>query len=297
MPSNNTDRGRMEKTILGYVPKKSIVYILHPSVRLAIFLVTGIFPVFIQRPEITFCFLMLEFLMFPIANIKISRLKVFTPMFISVFIFIMVVHWFAPIHKEKDIVLFTYFGKPAYFYSISWGLSIYFKIICLVVASIFYFSTNRERDFLVSLRVFGCPFAVSYFCGLAMRSAGIFMEDYSIIREAERARGLDTRKMNFAGKVKHFSMYLIPLFTLSIRRSEEISMALYAKGLEYSGKVNGVKRAYYLRSKMKLTIFDKILMITIFIPFFIGLATILTTNVFALERSMVYNHILSQISR
>jgi energy-coupling factor transporter transmembrane protein EcfT len=284
----STQKNKMEKTILGYVPLQSPVYSLHPTVRLALYMLTGILPMFIQTPEFTIAFLIFALAMFPVANINIGRLKMFTPMFISVFVFIMLVHLLAPINKEEQLIVFSLGFAQGHFHSLMWGFCIYLRMISLVIASIFYFSTNRERDFLVALRVWKLPFAVSYFCGLSMRSAGIFMEDYTIIREAEKARGLDTRNLTLMGKLKHFCMYLVPLFTLSIRRSEEISMALYAKGLEYSGKIEGHKRADWLRSKMVLTTKDKVLAVIILGVFVVGMVFAFGTPFFSLTNSSIY---------
>ncbi|MDR1900393.1 MAG: energy-coupling factor transporter transmembrane protein EcfT [Treponema sp.] len=288
MSNPGTRKNKMEKTILGYVPLQSPVYALHPTVRLALYLLTGILPMFIQTPEFTIAFLIFALTMFPVANINIGRLKMFTPMFISVFVFIMLVHLLAPINKDEHLIVFSAGFVQGHFHSLMWGFCIYLRMISLVIASIFYFSTNRERDFLVALRVWKLPFAISYFCGLSMRSAGIFMEDYTIIREAEKARGLDTRNLTLTGKIKHFCMYLVPLFTLSIRRSEEISMALYAKGLEYTGRIEGHKRADWLRSKMTLTVKDKVLVVIILGVFVVGMVFAFGTGFFSLVNSPIY---------
>lgn len=71
----------------------------------------------------------------------------------------------------------------------------------------------------------------------------MFMEDIKIIREAERARGLDETALSLADRAKLYAMYLMPLFTLAIRRTDEISNALYARGYTPSGKMeNGGER-------------------------------------------------------
>lgn len=286
---------RMEKTILGYVPTESIIYALHPTVRLSIYLLTGILPMFIQTPELTLLFLILALVMFPISNVSLSRIKMFAPMMVSVFIFLMLVNWLAPAYKEPGTVLCAPFGIPMYYHAIMWGVCIYLRMMSLIIASIFYFSTNRERDFLLSLRVWKVPFVVSYFIGLSMRSAGIFLEDYGIIREAERARGLDTKNLSFGGRIKHFAMYLVPLFTLSIRRSEEVSIALYAKGLEYKGTVDGKKRADWLLSKSKLTGKDKLLVVIIFAIFIVGMYFAFGTSYFTLINAPIYQKLLSTV--
>lgn len=239
---------KMQKTIIGFVPYHSPIYSLHPLVRFVIFIVTGLIPLLVEMPEINFLFLVGIFGLFVYSKVDFKKLKIYLPMIVTVGIFLLLTYTFFPITKGEKILLFKIGSLKIYYSSIIWAVCVYFRIIALIYASIFYFSTNRERDILIAFRSLGTPFVAAYFVGLSLRSAGMFMEDYKIIREAEQARGLDTDELSFVGKIKHFSMYMIPLFTLAIRRSEEISIGLYSKGTTLASKIDGVKRPDYLLS-------------------------------------------------
>lgn len=283
-----TVKGKMQKTIIGFVPAESPMYTVHPVVRFWLYIATGILPLFIETPEISILFILALLGLFVFSNVNLKRLKMFAPMMVTVGIIITLTYLFFPIKKSQGLIMFKIGSVEAHFYSIMWALCIYLRIITLVLASIFYFSTNRERDILVSLRTIGTPFAASYFVGLALRSAGIFLEDYAIIREAEQARGLDVRNLSLGGKIKHFSMYLVPLFTGSIRKCEDISIGLFAKGTEISGKIDGVKRADYLRSKLIVKNKDKI-WILIILVFTIALIILrITTGFLSLDNSLIF---------
>jgi energy-coupling factor transporter transmembrane protein EcfT len=286
-------KGKMQKTIIGFVPAESPMYAVHPVVRFWVYIATGILPLFIEMPEISIVFILVLLGMFVFSNVNLKRLKIFAPMMVTVGIIITLTYLFFPIEKSQGLILFKIGFVEAHFYSIMWAFCIYLRIITLVLASVFYFSTNRERDILVSLRTIGIPFAVSYFVGLALRSAGIFLEDYAIIREAEQARGLDVRNLSLGGKIKHFSMYLVPLFTSSIRKCEDISIGLFAKGTEISGKIDGVKRADYLRSKFVIKNTDKLWIFGIF-TFSIALIILqIVTGFLSLENSWTFQTIKS----
>lgn len=246
----------MQKTILGFVPTQSPIYKLHPVVRLIIFLATGFIPLFIERPEINLIFLVLILGLFVIAKVQLKQLKIYMPMVITVGVFITLTYILFPNELGQKIVLFKLGWIKIYYASMMWALCIYARILTLIFSSIFYFSTNREKDILVAFRSLNIPFAVTYFIGLSLRSAGIFMEDYRIIREAEQARGLDMTELSLTAKVKHFCMYMVPLFTLAIRRSEDISVALYSKGTVLQGKYKGKKRPDYLAYYMRVGAMD-----------------------------------------
>lgn len=238
----------MQKTILGFVPVESPVYSIHPMVRLIIYFTMSMIPLCVQIPEINFAIFLALIGIFIFAKIDFRRIKMFLPTIITVGIFIMAVYTFFPVKDNQELVLAQIGGFKVYYYSIMFGVSVYFKIILLIFTSVFYFFTNRERDILIAFRQLHIPFAASYFIGLTLRSAGMFIEDFRTIREAERSRGMFFEDLTFFNKVKHFAMYMIPLFTLAIRRSEEISIALYAKGTTLGNKINGKKRPDYLLS-------------------------------------------------
>ena len=121
---------------------------------------------------------------------------------------------------------------------------------------------------LVAFRTLRLPFIASYVIGLSIRSAGMFLEDFRTIREAEQARGLDTKAMRFSDQVKLYMMYLVPLFSIALRRADEISNALFSRGFTITGKVKGGgKRADYIRSLYKFRTIDVITLVIMAIIF------------------------------
>lgn len=239
-------KNKMQKTILGFVPVESPVYGIHPMVRLIIYFTMSMIPLCVQMPELNLLLFVLLLGLFKFARIQFRSIRMFFPMMVTVGIFIMLVYNIFPVMDSQRLVMAHIGGLKIYYHSFMMGISVYLRIIVLIFASIFYFFTNRERDILIAFRELKAPFAVSYFIGLTLRSAGMFIEDYRTIQEAERSRGMFTEDLSFFAKIRHFAMYMIPLFTLAIRKSDEISIALYAKGTSLSNKVNGKKRPDYL---------------------------------------------------
>lgn len=276
----------MRKTVLGYVPIKSPIYALHPVSRIIIYLVMSFVPLLIQMPEMNFLLLIATLCLFAFSRISMKQLKIYVPMLILVACFITFSYTVFPTKLQNEVPV-IFLGFKLYRFSILWAIMVYVRIVTLLLASIFFFSTNRERDILVGLRCMKVPFVVSYFLGLTLRSAGMFLEDYGIVKEAEKARGLDMENEKFLTKVSHFPMYMIPLFTLAIRRSEDISMGLYAKGTEIKGTYKGMKRPDYLRTKFKKSAIDYVVSM-IAIAFFVCVLVLkLSLNSFALKHSMI----------
>lgn len=288
-------RPAMQKTIMGYVPTTSPMYALHPATRLVIYLVTSVIPLFIERPEVNLLIIAITLVMFRLANVRLNRLKMFLPMFGTVFIILNLTYIFFPRVEDMSPPVAHWGPVSVYFASIMWAFATYCRIIALVLASIFYFSTNRESDILVGLRSVGMPFVGSYFIGLALRSVGIFLEDYAVIKEAEIARGLDTRDLSLVGKIKHFAMNLIPLFALSIRRSEDISMGLYAKGVRVSNKANGKRRPDWLRQKFAMRARDWAVIWGLAVLLAAIVACAFATSWFSLHQSIISRGLLGAL--
>jgi energy-coupling factor transporter transmembrane protein EcfT len=240
---------KRRKTLLGFVPEESIFYNLHPATRLIIFIVSGFAPIWIDLPEINIAIIVLLLVLFTVGGVDLSRLKIYLPMMVTVAIFMFGIRFLFPAYESGYIPMrvgpFTVYYQPIF-----WAFISYWRIFALVFASIFYFSTNRENDTLIALRAFRTPFAATYLMALSLRSAGMFMEDFSIIRQAEQARGLDTDALSLRDKIKLYTMYTVPLFSIAIRRATEVSAALFARGYTISGKPPGKKkRAVYVLTR------------------------------------------------
>ena len=91
--------------------------------------------------------------------------------------------------STRITILSSSWESPSIWKGCYWTFASYWRLMAMLFGTIQYFSTNRERETLVAIRTLKAPFVVTYFFSLALRSAGMFLEDMHIIREAERARG------------------------------------------------------------------------------------------------------------
>lgn len=277
----------MAKTVMGFVPAESPIYALHPATRLGVYLFMSFLPLLFQRPELQIGLILVSVAMYIGSGVPAKNLKLYAPMMVLVFCFIGLSYTFFPSKAAGELPIVV---GPLMVYrgSLVRGFLVYTRVIALLFATIVYFSTNRERDILVAFRCLHVPFVVSYFVGLVLRSAGTFLEDYRVVKEAEKARGLDMSNAPFLTKVTHFPMYMVPLFTLAIRRSEDISVGLYAKGTELfkKDKADGknVKRPDYLRTFYKTTSLD-VAVVALLIAAFVGCAIASAMGAFSLSGS------------
>lgn len=287
---------KMRRTLLGTIPVTSPLYQLHPVTRFISLLFLGVVSMFIDLPEINIILLILILIYVKWARVDISGLRIYLPMVFTVAIFMFTVSIIFP-GDDPTFHAFQFLGITFYLEPLYWTFASYWRLMAMLFGTIQYFSTNRERDTLVAVRSLKVPFVVTYFLSLSLRAAGMFMEDMRIIREAERARGLDESSMSLGDRAKLYAMYMIPLFTLAIRRADEISNALYARGYRPSGQVEGGgKRTDYILTKYKIRTLDIVLIVVQVIIFTVVGVLRMGFGVFTVTQSPLRQYLLTLLS-
>ena len=287
-------RQTMRRTLLGTVPVLSPLYKLHPVTRIFMLLFLGAVSLFILVPEINFVLIILILLFLVWAKVDISGLRIYLPLTVTVAIFMFIVSTAFP-GPKPEYHAFKVLGITLYLEVFYFTFASYWRLMAMLFGTIQYFSTNRERDTLVAIRTLKVPFVVTYFFSLALRSAGMFLEDMHTIREAERARGLDESSMSLQDRAKLYGMYMIPLFTLAIRRTDEISSALYARGYTPSGKIEGGgKRSDYILTQYPIRVVDIVLIVLMIGIFILAGFLQIRYGYFSMQHSPLYQFLLSR---
>ena len=80
------------------------------------------------------------------------------------------------------------------------------------------------------------PYVICLFSSLMLRSLNIAVLDFTTIRQAQVARGINARKKNILAKIRDYASVTVPLIATMMRRSIEISDALLARGYKIDSK-------------------------------------------------------------
>ena len=275
----------MNKTLLGYVPNESPIYAIYPFVKLYFLLVVSLFPLFITAPEWNFLLMVVIFALMWYSRVNMKTLRIYVPVAISMGSIILLSYTvLGGIHPEYQMI-FRFAGIPIYWERIRDAIVVYFRILPMIVTMVFFLTTSRERDLIVAMRSIRVPFVITYVFAMALRSAGMVLEDFQIVRQAEQARGFDSAGKSLFYKIRKYVMYMIPLFALSLRRSEEFTNALVARGYAFTGEASRVKRADFVLTHYHFTTLDTILTATISLSFVALLILRYGFNYFSLEDS------------
>jgi energy-coupling factor transporter transmembrane protein EcfT len=93
--------------------------------------------------------------------------------------------------------------------------------------------TTRDVEVVGALRkIPRMPYVICQFSSLMLRSLNIAMIDFSTVRQAQVARGVNVQSKNIVAKIRDMAYLTVPLIANMMRRSTEISDALSARGYE-----------------------------------------------------------------
>jgi energy-coupling factor transporter transmembrane protein EcfT len=209
-------------------------------------LVVSLFPILIYAPEWNAFIMLVIILLMWYSRVDMKTLKIYVPVAISMGSIILLSYTvLGGTHPEYQL-LARFIGVNFYWERVRDAIVVYFRILPMIFTMVFFLSTSRERDVIVAMRFIKIPFVVTYVFAMALRSAGLVLEDFFIIRQAEQARGFDPTGKSLWYKIRKYIMYMIPLFALSLRRAEEFTNALVARGYAFTGEAAKVKRPDYV---------------------------------------------------
>lgn len=279
----------MNKTLLGYVPNESPIYAIHPFVKLFFLLVVSLFPLLFAAPDWNIALMLVIVAAMWYSRVNMKTLRLYVPVAISMGSIILLSYTvLGGIHPEYQLLV-NLAGVHIYWERVRDAIVVYFRILPMIFTMVFFLTTSRERDLIVAMRSIRMPFVVTYVFAMALRSAGMVLEDFQIVRQAEQARGFDSEGKSIAYKVRKYVMYMIPLFALSLRRSEEFTNALVARGYAFTGEASRVKRADYVLTHYQFRTVDLVLTAIIGLSFIVLLVLRYSFHFFALEDSLIIN--------
>lgn len=286
----------MNKTLLGYVPNESPIYNIHPFVKLFFLLIVSLFPLFVTAPEWNMGLMLAIILLMWISRVNMRTLKIYVPVAVSMGSIILLSYTvLGGTHPEYEL-LTRIIGVNIYWERIRDAIIVYFRILPMIFTMVFFLSTSRERDVIVAMRSIRMPFVVTYVFAMALRAAGMVLEDFQIVRQAEQARGFDPTGKSIAYKIRQYVMYMIPLFALSLRRSEEFTNALVARGYAFTGEASKVKRADYILTHYAFKSYDFAFTIIIGLLFVILLVMHYGYDFFSMDKSWLIDLLRTIVS-
>ena len=126
-------------------------------------------------------------------------------------------------------------------------LNVALKYFTIIPIALLFILTTNPSEFAASLNKIGISYKISYAVAITLRYIPDMQRDYTIISQAQQARGIDmSKKVGLLKRMKNAAAILIPLFFSSMDRIDTITNVLELRGF---GK--NKKRTWYSARKMQ----------------------------------------------
>jgi len=98
-----------------------------------------------------------------------------------------------------------------------------FRLGILMISALIFVSTTSQYEMIDSLMIIGVPYQLTFMLNIAIRFIPVLTREFKEVMEIQRARAY---KVGF----KNFHAVMIPTVILLLKRSYEVSLAMYTKG-------------------------------------------------------------------
>ena len=132
----------------------------------------------------------------------------------------------------------------------------------IILCSAAIMANENTRRVISSLNKMHIPYSFSFMVMIALRFLPVFTQTFKNALISIQLRGIDLRKVKLGKKVKLYSYLLLPVVSDAIVKSQELAMALEARGFQAYPT-----RTFYL--DLELSLWDKITIGFLIILFFV----------------------------
>ena len=242
----------MAKTVLNYIPKKSVIHELTGTTKLFIFLLLSFASIVTYDTRVLLGLFAFCMICFMVSKIKLSEVKT---MVVFLFIFLImngiIIYLFNPnygpdLYGTRHVLLHIAGRYDITLEQLFYQANVMLKYFIALPIAILFVSTTNPSELAASLNGIGIPYKASYTVALALRYIPDIQNDYHDISQAQQARGVELGKgVKLSHRLKNVINILFPLILTSIQRIDLVSNAM---DLRCFGKKN--KRTWYMKKKM-----------------------------------------------
>jgi energy-coupling factor transport system permease protein len=129
--------------------------------------------------------------------------------------------------------------------SLAFGAATFLKFGTMMVAGLVLLATTRVEELFLGLVRLRLPYPVAFAFALALRWVPEVYQTALRVKEAQEVRGLGVPRGGPFTRLKRHLPLLVPIFLLTLRRTQTMSWALEARGFQAHRQ-----RTYFLEIRM-----------------------------------------------
>ena len=254
------------KTVLNYLPRKSVVHELTGTTKLVFFLLFTFASMMTYDTRVLLALLLVSVGIFRLSKIRFREVRfmmTFTLVFLvlnNLFIFLFNPDQGTALYGTRHVLFHLFWRYDLTQEQLFYMLNISLKYFVSLPIAILFISATNPSEFAASLSSIGVSYRVSYSVALALRYIPDIQRDYHAISQAQQARGIELCK-------KEKLHILLPLILSSLQRIDVISSAMELRGFGKDKK----KRTWYMKRPMKRNDFIAIALGALLLAFSLGM--------------------------
>ena len=236
------------KTVLNYLPRKSMVHQLTGTTKLAFFLLFTFASMITYNTWVLLGLMAVSLAAFKLSHIKIKEVSfmlVFMLVFLilnDLFIFLFDPNQGTTLYGTRTVLCHLFWRYDVTAEQLFYMFNISLKYFVALPVAILFISATDPSEFAASLNSIGVSYKIGYSVAIALRYIPDIQRDYHSISQAQQARGVELgRSEPFFKRLKNSVNILLPLILTSLNRIDVISNAMELRGF---GK--GSKRTWYV---------------------------------------------------
>ena len=243
------------KTVLNYLPRRSVVHDLTGTTKLAFFLLFTFAGMLTYDTRVLLGLLGVSLLAFRASRIRVKEIRfmlVFMLVFLlmnNFFVFIFNPNQGTEIYGTRHVLV----NLPGRFAvtaeELFYLLNITLKYFIALPVAILFISATDPSEFAASLNSIGVSYRVGYSVAIALRYIPDIQRDYHSISQAQQARGVELgKKEPLFTRLKNAAGILLPLILSSLARIDVISNAMELRGFGKNKKRTWYRRRPFARN-------------------------------------------------
>lgn len=238
------------KTVLNYLPRKSVIHNLTGTSKLTFFLLFTFAGMLTYDTRVLVFLLLVSVVCFFMSKLKFKEVRfmmTFTLVFLllnNLFIFLFNPDQGTAIYGTRHVLFHIFWRYDVTAEQLFYMLNISLKYFIALPVAILFISCTDPSEFASSLNSIGVSYKVGYSVSLALRYIPDIQRDYHNISTAQQARGVELgKKVSFFKRLKNSVSILLPLIMQSLSRIDVISNAMQLRGFGKDPK----KRTWYVK--------------------------------------------------
>lgn len=243
------------KTVLNYLPRRSVVHDLTGTTKLAFFLLFTFAGMLTYDTRVLLGLLLVSLLAFKASRIRVKEVRfmlVFMLIFLlmnNFFVFVFNPNQGTEIYGTRHVLV----NLPGRFAvtaeELFYLLNITLKYFIALPVAILFISATDPSEFAASLNSIGVSYRVGYSVAIALRYIPDIQRDYHSISQAQQARGVELgKKEPLFTRLKNAAGILLPLILSSLARIDVISNAMELRGFGKNKRRTWYRRRPFARN-------------------------------------------------